>query len=166
VHHAGIMRNTWTLLAAALLICLDLTVEAARAQDFRAPAHECDALAGNPLDPQRVGAGVPTFAINAIPAINACREAVRLYANEARFQFQLGRAYRQARQYEEALRLYTAAAEKGYAGAQNSLGVMYARGEGVAENCATAAYWFELAADQGYPVAITNMRTLACVRLA
>lgn len=160
------MTRTWISVVAALVVCLGLASGPTLAQNFRAPAHQCDTLAGNPLDPDRVGPGVPTFAINALPAIEACLEAVRQYADEPRFQFQLGRAYRQARQYEEAVRWYSAAAEQGYAGAQNSLGVMYSRGEGVAENCATAARWFELAAAQGYPVAITNLRTLACVRLA
>ena len=160
----------WISVAAGLVVWLGLStgpgVGPAPAQDFRAPRHQCDALAGNPIDPQRVGPGVPTFAINALPAIEACLEALRQYAGEARFQFQLGRAYRQARQYDEAVRWYSAAAAQGYAGAQNSLGVMYSRGEGVVENCDTAAHWFGLAAAQGYSAAVSNLRTLACVRLA
>ena len=67
--------------------------------------------------------------------------------------------------YENAVRWYAAAAEQGYAGAQDSLGVMFSRGEGVVENCSTAAHWFELAAAQAYPAAISNLRTLSCVRL-
>jgi TPR repeat protein len=77
----------------------------------------------------------------------------------------LGRAYRQARDYDNAVRWYSAAADQGYAGAQNSLGVMYSRGEGVVENCTTAAHLFELAAAQAYPAAIRNLGTLSCVRL-
>lgn len=138
------------------------------AQDARAtpkaPPHSCDALAANPLDPGRVGIGVPTALLRADAAIVACQEAVLLYPNELRFQFQLGRAFRQANRLEDALRWYTVAAEKGYAGAQNSLGVMYSRGEGVREDCTRAAYYFELAATQNYPAANDNVRTLACIR--
>ena len=143
-----------------------LVAGVASAQGPAAPFHACDKLAGNPIDPDHVGPGVPTFAINGIPAIEACLAALEQYPGEARFQFQLGRAYRQIRDYELAVRWYSAAADHAYAGAQNSLGVMYSRGEGVVENCTTAAHWFELAAAQGYPAAIRNLGTWSCVRLA
>ena len=42
------------------------------------------------------------------------------------------------------------AAELGDAEAQNKLGFMYARGEGVAEDDQEAAKWYRKAADQGY----------------
>ena len=158
-------RPILLILALALTIAGAAVAGAAMAQGAGAPFHQCDRLAGNPIDPDRVGPGVPTFAVNALPAIEACLAALRQYPGEARFEFQLGRAYRQAGDYENAVRWYSAAAEQGYAGAQNSLGVMFSRGEGVAENCSTAAHWFELAAAQAYPAAISNLRTLSCVRL-
>jgi TPR repeat protein len=43
---------------------------------------------------------------------------------------------------------------------------MFSRGEGVVENCTMAAHWFELAAAQSYPAAISNLGILSCVRLA
>ncbi|MBI4120679.1 MAG: sel1 repeat family protein [Parcubacteria group bacterium] len=156
-----------------VLIFIGITVYAfagtAQAQDQRradskAPLHACDTLAGNPLDPGRVGNGVPTALMNPATAIPACEEAVRLYPNELRFQFQLGRAYRQANRVADALRLYTAAAEKGYAGAQNSLGVMYARGDGIPKDCTKAAFYFEKASAQGYSAAADNLRLLTCVQ--
>jgi TPR repeat protein len=131
---------------------------------IKAPLHACDTLAGNPIDPGRVGRGVATASLRAEAAIIACQEAVRLFPNELRFQFQLGRAFRQANRLEDALRWYTAAADKGYAGALNSLGVMYSQGEGVIADCNKAAHYFGLAANQGYPAANDNLRTLSCVR--
>ncbi|MDA0654514.1 MAG: hypothetical protein O2905_01575 [Proteobacteria bacterium] len=130
-----------------------------------APVHACDTFAANPLDPGRVVPGVQTAQIDTRRAIAACIEAVDLFPAELRFQFQLGRAYRQAGQYDEAFRWYSAAANGGYAGAQNSLGVMYSRGEGVSQDCDEAAKWMGRAAAQGYAVAISNLRTLRCVRV-
>ena len=48
-------------------------------------------------------------------------------------------------------------AEQGYAVAQNSLGWMYATGEGVPEDYAEAARWYRLAAEQGYAAAQSNL---------
>jgi TPR repeat protein len=130
----------------------------------KAPLHPCDTLAGNPIDPGRVGPGVATALLRPEPAIVACLEAVKQFPNEPRFAFQLGRAYRQAAKLDEAFRWYTAAADKGYAGAINSLGVMYSAGEGVRADCNKAAEFFTRAAGLGYPAASDNLRTLGCVR--
>lgn len=48
-------------------------------------------------------------------------------------------------------------AEKGNAVAQNNLGVMYATGNGVAQDYKAAAKWYERAAEQGYAVAQHNL---------
>ena len=48
--------------------------------------------------------------------------------------------------YEEAVRWYQMAAEKGYAPAQIELGVMHAEGWGVSQNYISAHMWFDLAA--------------------
>ncbi len=149
----------------AVLLALPAAAQQAAVPAVKAPLHACDTLAGNPIDPGRVGPGVATAAVRAEVAILACQEAVRLYPNELRFQFQLGRAFRQANKVDDALRWYTAAADKGYAGALNSLGVMYSAGEGVRADCTRAAHFFTLAANQGYPAANDNLRTLACVRV-
>ena len=130
-----------------------------------APSHRCDQLAANPLDPQRVGPGVQTSDIQPRQAIPACEAAVALFPNELRFQFQLGRAYRQAGRFSDDLIWYGASANSGYPGAQNSLGVMYSRSEGVKQDCDLAAYWIGLAAEQGYPAAIRNLRILRCVQV-
>ena len=49
----------------------------------------------------------------------------------------------------EAVRWYRLAAEQGYAGAQNNLGIMYATGRGVPEDDAEAVRWYRMAAEQG-----------------
>lgn len=157
----------WIAVVAALAVLLGAAPDSQAQQAAltpKAPIHSCDHLAANPIDPGRVSDGVATALLRADAAIRACQEAVRLYPQELRFQFQLGRALRQANRIDEAFQWYQGAAERGYAGAQNSIGVMYARGEGVKEDCAIAARWFQLAASQGYPAAADNMRTLACVR--
>ena len=132
---------------------------------IHAPKHLCDELAANPLDPDRVSAGIRSQFINPSKAIFACEDAVSSFPKELRFQFQLGRAYRQAGQYIEAIRWYKSAAVGGYAGAQNSLGVMYALGEGLIKDCNKAAYWIGLAAVQLYPAAIRNLNNLRCTVL-
>ena len=51
----------------------------------------------------------------------------------------------------EALKWYLEAAEQGQAGAQCSLGVMYALGEGAPQDYAQAAFWYRKAAEKGVP---------------
>ncbi len=131
-----------------------------------APSHMCDTLAANPYDPHRVAKGVDSQAIDARQAIIACSEAVRAYPTELRFQFQLARAYRGAARYDEAIDWYRKAAEGGYAGAQNSLGVMYARGLGVQQSCAMAVAWYLKAAAQGYNIARLNLERSDCIKAA
>ena len=157
----------WIAAIAALTVLFGGVVDSQAQQAAltpKAPIHSCDHLAANPIDPGRAADGVATALLRVEAAIRACQEAVRLYPQELRFQFQLGRSLRQANRTEEAFKWYQGAAERGYAGAQNSIGVMYARGEAVKEDCVAAARWFQLAAAQGYPAAADNMRTLSCVR--
>jgi TPR repeat protein len=57
-------------------------------------------------------------------------------------------AYRQG-DYASAMRLLRPLAGQGNAAAQNSLGVMYAKGQGVPQDYAQALIWYREAADQG-----------------
>ena len=52
---------------------------------------------------------------------------------------------------------YRAAADKGEAWAQYNLGIMYANGEGVPEDDATAVKWYTKAAEQGDAAAQNNL---------
>lgn len=75
--------------------------------------------------------------------------------NEDRFE--LGyRAYSEGK-YAIAVRMYELAAQDGYARAQNSLGVCYEKGQGVARDEATAAFWYGQAAQGGYDMALLNL---------
>lgn len=49
------------------------------------------------------------------------------------------------------------AAKQGYADAQNSLGSMYLKGEGVSRDDGLALHWFRLAAEQGHAVGQYNL---------
>ena len=51
-------------------------------------------------------------------------------------------------------------AEGGDATAQNSVGALYDHGLGVDEDDATAAYWYQLAADQNLPIAMRNLANM------
>ena len=59
--------------------------------------------------------------------------------------------------YATALREWKPLAEQGYALAQNNLGVMYEKGQGVSRNYKTAVKWYTLAAEQGYAFAQSNL---------
>lgn len=53
-----------------------------------------------------------------------------------------------------ALRELRPLAEQGNAGAQNRLGIMYEKGQGVPQDHAAAVKWYRKAAAQGYTVLI------------
>ena len=61
--------------------------------------------------------------------------------------------------FEETKRL----AEQGDAPAQNNLGFMYARGEGVPEDDVEAVKWYRLAAEQGDATAQTNLGVMYAI---
>ena len=52
---------------------------------------------------------------------------------------------------------YITAAEQGHADAQNNLGEMYSKGQGVPQDYAEAVRWYRLAAEQGYAPAQNNL---------
>jgi len=76
--------------------------------------------------------------------------------NAAELVHQAG-AYYNNRQYNQAVSLYTQAANQGNANAQNNLGLCYLNGNGVAQDYAQAAYWYRKAADQGNAAAQYNL---------
>ena len=59
--------------------------------------------------------------------------------------------------YEQALKILRPLAAQGYAVAQNNIGAMYDKGQGVAQNDQEALKWFRLAATQGYATAQNNI---------
>ena len=63
--------------------------------------------------------------------------------------------------YMPAIRLFRPLAEQGNAKAQNVLGVMFRKGEGVAKNPARAHMWFSFAAKRGEAGAKAELREVS-----
>jgi hypothetical protein len=63
----------------------------------------------------------------------------------------------QRHDYHGALQVWRPLADHGDASAQNNLGDLYAKGEGVGQDDAEAVRWYRLAADQGLPSAQVNL---------
>lgn len=63
--------------------------------------------------------------------------------------------------YVPALKLFRPLAQAGSAKAQNAMGVMYRKGEGVARSSAKAFMWFSLAAKRGDTQAKANLEEMA-----
>ena len=84
-------------------------------------------------------------------------------------QASLGWLYREGyngtrKDYGEAFKWYSKAAEQGYAKAQNNLAVLYAMGQGVPQDYKQAHAWFSVAAANGYSNA-TKGRDMAAAEL-
>ena len=62
---------------------------------------------------------------------------------------------------EKAVDWYRRSAVQGYAKAQASLALRYAKGEGVEQDMVTAFFWMTMAAEQGLPRALTSRTKLA-----
>jgi hypothetical protein len=89
----------------------------------------CDDLAGHPGDPGVKGEGVSDAELNAADAIKACTLAVKQQPKNARFRFQLGRAYWVGKQYDRAVESLSAAQTMEYAPAYYYLGLAYEQGK-------------------------------------
>ena len=90
-------------------------------------------------------------------AITAIFLIVSLAASVLAGPFEDGTAAYGKGDYATALRLLRPLAEQGLAKAQILLGVMYARGQGVAQNYGEAMKWYRRAADQGDAAAQTAL---------
>jgi TPR repeat protein len=122
-----------------------------------APATECDTLAAHPYDPQRKAPGLMLDKLNAGLAVPSCEKAVQQYPNDARLNFQLGRAYHKAENRAAALRQLQKSAEQDYAPAVNDLGFFYVTGVGVSKDDTQAVALFRKAAAKGYAPAQSNL---------
>lgn len=79
---------------------------------------------------------------------------------DARAQYELARRCSEKKDYRCAVAWFRKAAEQGHAGAQNRLGVMYERGEGVGIDELEALKWYSLAASAQNAYAIANRISL------
>jgi len=113
------------------------------------PESACDAYAASDYDPQSKSAGISFDKIDVGLAVPACEAAVQKYPENSRLNFQLGRAYKRANNFDAAATQYRKAADRGHALAQASLGLMYRNGSGVLQDFDEAIKWYRKAADQG-----------------
>ncbi len=104
---------------------------------------DCDRLAANPPDPDRVTQGVPRSQVDLPAAIAACQADFAAHPDIFRFAYQLGRVYFYAGDTESALRFMGVSAEGGYRQAEFVYGAFINnRREGVPYNiCEVEDYW-------------------------
>ena len=121
------------------------------------PASACDTYAAYEFDSQRKTAGVPFNNINPSLAIPACESAIQQFPDDIRLNYQLGRAYHKANNFNLALAQYRKAADRNFPLAQFGLGYMYQNGQGVSQDYQQAVGWYRKAADQGHVVAQNNL---------
>jgi TPR repeat protein len=89
---------------------------------------DCDRLAANPPDPDRIAPGVAREDVDLPRAVVACRAAVAQYPDTARLSYQLGRCLFYEGQVAEALESFQRAADLGYRQAHFILGLIALRG--------------------------------------
>lgn len=120
---------------------------------------DCDRLAASPADPARPRgvAGVALVKVDIVPALAACRDAMRQYPDVARFVYQSGRIAEVQGDKLRARPLYEQAASLGSGAAMNNLGNYYADGIGTPIDLTQGRRWYEKAAAAGVVVAMTNI---------
>jgi len=157
------MRLSMLMAVITVALCVNggavfFNVTSAFAQN--APLTDCDQLAANPIDPRRKATGFPLSKVDTSTAIPACETAVRQYPNDAQLNYQLGRAYFRAENYQAAVDQFGKAAQQGYPQAQFALGMVYLAGQGVAKDDAEAVSWFRTAAEQGHAPAQDHLGSM------
>jgi uncharacterized protein len=122
-----------------------------------APVTACDELAAADYD--RLARARVVYAKDMRPAdaVNACREAVKQYPDEVRFQFQLARALVIAGEQREGLGLHEKAAAAGYAAANLPLARLYEEGKVVAKDLAKARQYIERGVSGGNTSALVEL---------
>lgn len=121
------------------------------------PVHDCDRLAGDPRDPDKVAPGVRVPKMDGTKALEACQSALEAHPDTVRFFYHLGRANHALENYDDAAAWFKKAAAAGYAPAMSILGVFYSAGGGVPQDYEIAVQWYRKAAERGYAVAMYNL---------
>jgi uncharacterized caspase-like protein len=130
----------------------DLAARLAQSQASASdPGIQCDRLATHPNDATASAPGVDlaTLAVNAPTAIAACEKAWKASPDSAHYQALLARAQFAAGHFDEAVKLYRAAAAAGDARALVSLGRLEETGDHVPKDVAGAYALYEKAAERG-----------------
>ena len=108
-----------------------------------APVQDCDRLAANPPDPDRVVEGVTRKKVDLPAAIAACERAVASFPAEARFAYQLGRVLSYNGDDARSIQYFHRAAELGYRQASFILGALINnKRDGIEHDpCRLERYW-------------------------
>ncbi len=112
-------------------------------------ALQCDVLADQPLDPQRVGDGVVFEKIQVGQALPVCEQAAERQPVRPRYQYLYGRVLDAAKRYPEAAAQFAAADQAGYGFASFSLALFYTDGSGVPKNLEQALRLYFRAGNAG-----------------
>lgn len=127
--------------------------------DLSVTVHDCDLLAADPLDPDRVADGTWLFRfrgdgretyLDSAATILACLQATSAFPELPRFQAQLARAYIGVEDYAAALRWLEPAAAAGYPPAKSGLALLHSRGWGVPQDHERAFGYWQAAALDGH----------------
>ena len=118
---------------------------------------ECDLVAADPADQQRVAPPVEWGLVNVRRAVRLCGYALAQDPGNPRLAFQLGRALDIGQNFPWARYFYRLAAEAGYSAAMTNLGFMAIEGRGGEIDYPEAAEWYRKAAALGNLRARTNI---------
>ena len=102
-------------------------------------------------------AGLVVLLASTLSAATLKQQAQR---GDSKAQYELGKRYSERKHYARASVWFRKAAEQGHPAAQNRLGVMYERGEGVSPDLIEAYKWYTLAAEQKNTFAVANRLSL------
>jgi len=111
------------------------------------PANDCDRLAANPEDPDRLAPPVPRERVDLPRAIAACEAAVAADPTDARARYQLSRVLSYAGQSARGVAEMKRAADDGYRQAQFVYGLVVdrRRPDAPTDICAAEPYWLKSA---------------------
>lgn len=148
------LRTTTALFMTTLLLGGVVSAEPQRTSAVPVPVQDCDRLAANPPDPDRLVEGVTRKKVDLPAAIAACEKAVASFPAEARFAYQLGRVLNYNGDDARGIQYFRRAADLGYRQAYFILGALINnKRDGIEHDpCQLERYWLA-ASRKGHPAA-------------
>jgi len=122
-----------------------------------APITDCDRLAADPEDGDRVATPINYGDIDGPKALAACKSATQQYPNSGRLFLQLGLAYDKTEAYSDAAQAYQKAVDLGSVKALRYLADKYDGGTGVAQDNTKAFAFYSRALEKGDPKAFNDV---------
>ena len=149
------MRRVVAGLGVGLMMALS-----AAAQTTAPILDDCDRMAANPPDPDRITLGVERKDIDLPKAIAACKAAAAAHPEVPRFSYQLGRVLFYDNQVAPALASFQRAADGNYRQARFMLGLLMTRKyAGVPQDdCKVAQLWTTAARQDHVNAAVSLVR--------